>query len=245
MIQTRFALVAILAALGGAAFAQTTYFGEDINTNSTLGVNATIRGARTNADVAYGSFIASAPAYGQENFESYAGGAFPNGGSLSFPASGITGTLSYTSAAPAIELVPAAPATIDGGYSSSGSQALSFGFLNGLCGTIALSQPVRGFGLYITDAELIAPTITVHYTDATTQDFSVPVTVYPFPNFISGNIAFWGVNTTKPFNSIDLKGFGTAGNDRMFLDQMTVLVPEPSSLLVLAGAALLGLRRRR
>lgn len=229
------------------------FFGEDVNVNGSPGVNSVPRGGRANADAANANFIAAAPSYGVENFESFApfsGASFTL--SVSFPTTTVTGTLSVTNTAATAGIweVTSPTATIDGVYPSSGTKTLAFIAGNQPVNAsinVVLSTPVLGIGFYGTDVESFRPTVRLTYTDNTTQDFTVNATIYQQGQAISGNIFFWGYKTTglgiTKMQILYAPGFA----DGIGIDDITILVPEPASMLALCAglAGLVKLRRRR
>jgi hypothetical protein len=243
----RWLLGAIVTTVGIHCTSAQVFFGEDINTNAPPGQNQVPRGPRTNADAAFAAFIASAssfdpPFYGVEDFESFTPFTSSNFTlHVSFPATSVSGTL-LCSGVYGIGVVPS-NTTSNGGYPSSGEKCLAVG-LGSSTVTLTFSAPVLGVGFYGTDAERYRPVVSLTYEDSTTQDFVVNVTV---PTDRSGNIFFWGykITSSSRITQMTLRWNG-GGNDGLVVDDFTVLVPEPASLVALVAslAGFIRLRRR-
>ena len=239
----RWLLGAIVTTVGIHCTSAQVFFGEDINTNAPPGQNQVPRGPRTNADAAFAAFIASAssfdpPFYGVEDFESFTPFTSSNFTlHVSFPATSISGTLLCSGDNGIYAVAP--NTTSSGAYPSSGEKGLML-FIATM--TLTFSAPVLGIGFYGTDAEGHLPVVRLTYEDSTTQDFVVNAT-----GNRSGNIFFWGYKATSSSRITQMTLHWSGGrSDGLMVDDFTVLVPEPASLVALVAslAGFIRLRRR-
>jgi hypothetical protein len=239
---------ASIAAVGIHFAAAQVFFGEDINTTP-LGQNVVPPGPRANADATFAAFIASSPSYGVEDFESFTPFTSPNFTiGVSFPSTSLTGTLSLVNGTNYTGIILHGNPIYAGAYPSSGTKFLFMNSANIVTVTVTFSAPVQGVGFYGTDVELTRPIVRLIYTDSSTEDFVVNATVYPsWGEQISGNIFFWGYKTTSSLQITQMQIIYSANGDGIGIDDITVLVPEPASLIALGAglAGLVHLRRRR
>ncbi len=228
---------------GRSATAAITYFGTDASLNAP--------GGYPNSLAAHDAFFASLPSSGTDNLDSYptANGPDPsNHPNLSFGATGITATESFA------------------GVQRSGIQGLSTSFPNTLLAlpgtggggtnSMQFNSPVHAFGAYFLDiGDLFTPdtsdtiSLALHYPSTSTTGI-FQIGSGPFgPNAAFDNIAFFGITSSTPFDSVTL--LQSNPGDGIPIDDISVSVapvPEPSSLVLLAIAATgLGLtvRKRR
>jgi hypothetical protein len=226
------AAVVVLAAAGRSATAATmTYFGAD----------ASILPSYPNSLAAQNAFFANLAQSGTDTLDSYVPASGPdptNHPNLSFGATGITATEAFA------------------GVQSSGSIGLDISPLNTLLAVPALSpdsmqlsSPMMAFGSYFLNAgddPNIPDTLSLQLVNSVTHT-SQTLTIGTFgPGASNFNGAFFGVTTSTPFDTVTL--VQSNPGDGVLLDNITVgtAVPEPSSLVMLVGAAAgLGLLIRR
>jgi len=251
----RLAVLVCSAAIAPGASAG-IYWGFDLGTN-----NSSTRGPRTNCDAAYNAFKANFGQIGVEGFETRVPGALPSGSTLTFTGTSALGTISgYTPSA----LPPIGPPEVDqvpfgtngGCYPTDGIRYLSMGMarnsgnLVSEQATITFASAVRGFGLYITDAEYAASTIPGLRVNFVGGGY-VAMSIMPAPNSSTPSGSLWFVgyaSTSTNIASVALDRYGGSG-DRVGIDTLTVgldAVPEPATIVALAAGALsLAARRRR
>lgn len=214
------------------------------NTNSNPGT----RGPRVQADAAHAAFVSSFAVTGFESFEGFAPGTVSTKVLFNFVGANRLGSVgNFVNSAPWVQSLPTG--TNGGAYPTHLNKYLGLGLPMSSGGAttntmrIVFSQPVQGFGFYMTDAEQIRPVVDVYYASGGPTSHTLPITIGQ-----QGSIAFWGWKTNGPaITSVWLRNFGQTGppSDRVGLDRMTVgIVPEPGTLLACA-AGLVGLAMRR
>lgn len=234
------------------------YWGFDLG----MGLTNT-RGPRTNCDAAYNAFCSNFGPIGVEGFESKNPGPLPSGSTLNFTGTAVTGIISgYTPQTgppigpPEVHLQPVG--TNAGCYPTDGIRYLSMGMaansgnLVSEQATITFSSAVRGFGLYITDAEHFSA-LGTSYIPGLRINFVgggyVATSIMPAPTSSTPSGSLWFVgyaSTSTNIASVALDKFGGSG-DRVGIDTLTVglaAVPEPTSMFAMAAGAL-GLAARK
>jgi hypothetical protein len=199
------------------------------------------------ADAAKTSFLAALSAHGTETLDGFTAPplGFTPTQALSFGATGITAVARFSGAF----TIPALPTPV----SSPNMLVLQppTGGNPPYANDMAFSVPITAFGSYFVQAgDVLANTLTLRLENTllgTSKDI-VMGTVGPAANFNS--VFFYGITDTDPFNKVTL--LPSNGADGILLDNITAgtLVPEPSTMVLLAAAAvsaypLLRSRRRR
>ena len=197
-------------------------FGEDPNTAAPLGQNQVERGPRTNSDAARQQFLATLPntVAADESFEGFPVGQASQWTDIVFPGTSITGQVTFNVSVVMREMNDPS-GTYNGCYPTDGINYIEVGLTSGgnRC-QVAFSQPVRGFGTYITDIEEALPVVTVWFTDGTTSAYTVPATHNPRR---SGDICFWGViSDSKLISRVYVSNLGN-DNEAVGLDQLTII----------------------
>lgn len=226
------AVVVLAAADRSATAATMTYFGADASI---------LPPPPPNSQAAHDAFFAHISNAGTDNLDSYVPASGPdpsNHPNLSFGATGITATEAFA------------------GVQASGAVNLAISKPNTLLAlpafapdSMQLSSPVTAFGAYFLNAgddPNIPDTLSL-LLDNSVNHTSQTLTIGTFgPGASQVNGAYFGVTTSTPFDTVTL--VQTNPGDGVLLDDITVgtAVPEPSSLILLAGgAAGLGLLFRR
>ena len=107
------------------------------------------------------------------------------------------------------------------------------------------SAPVTGFGSFFSNAGDGAANTITFVLENTGLGTSKNVIVGPLPGGASfDNVFFFGVTDTDPFNRVTM--IESLDFDGILLDDVTIgFVPEPSSMVLLAGMSALALLARR
>lgn len=229
---------AVVPSPGGSP--ATVYFGLD---NATLSSG----GPRPNADAAAAAFASAAGATAVQDFESFATGAVP----ASIPIGGTTAA--FTNLASAYAQISRNTGTFDT-YPTSGSNYLEALSANGTSYfAFSFDRGVRALGFYITDASdwigsgvgIASLQIVLHRASG---DAALDLLGgLDAASVVNGNAAFFGViDDAAPILGFSIfNPAGVPGEDAIGIDDLRVsAVPEPS-MVYLAGAGLLALRRTR
>lgn len=197
-----------------------------------------------NSSQAEANFLSQlAASVATEDFESFTSGqssplslVFPGAGTTMLLGNGLINTNSSSQSE-------------NGAYAISGSQ--NYLVQGGESFTIAFSQPVAGFGFYITDlgSELL---LNLSLADGGVEPIAISSTESFGSNVNrqSGSVQYEGVIADTPteyFTSIEITPQATVQLDGFAFDDLTIAspqqveaIPEPSSLLGLVGLALCG-----
>lgn len=219
------ATLALLALTASAARAQTTYFGLDDP-----------RGTLTNSLNARGNFLATLVASGTDNLESFANGT--PAPTLVFGATGVTATTNLAFIATFPPLAESgANAVLDAGPATASDP--------GIPDVFNLSAPVTAFGSFFANAGDGGANTITFVLENTVLATSKSVVVGPLgPGATFDNVFFFGVTDTTPFNRVTM--IESLDFDGILLDDVTIgFVPEPSSIVLLAGVSALALLRLR
>jgi hypothetical protein len=217
----------LLLALAGAADAQATFFGDDDP-----------RDSLANSIAARNAFLANLFTFGTDDIESYPD--FLPQPTLSFGALGITSSTTVEFVAPFPQLAISGDKLLLGNLGGDFQNPIP-----NQSDVFVLSSPVEGFGMFFTEVgDLTNETTLALVLENTILNTSKNVPIGTFTGRQTDAVFFFGIIDADPFNRVTLTK-ATTGNavDGILFDDVSVgfaTVPEPSVLLLLAGAAVGG-----